>query len=263
MRAPLDDVTRFWGLGSKATRLETSTAVRSSVAPALGLANYLYDLRPRTVADLDRDLAEWQPGANARIVIEPDTPAWVEAELLLRGWALEQEYRLVLPAGESPAGSPRSVEVQRAVEVDPDWSARGALFRLDHLEEDARHGVAPRPRSATDAIVEHRRELERYAPYLCVEQGGELAGFLCCWRTPEGRGVIEDVFVASRHRRTGLAGALLHHAVGLLREHGCGELSIAAEVGDTPVQLYRRLGFRPSGVLRSYPAPPRPTREHG
>ncbi|MFC7624316.1 GNAT family N-acetyltransferase [Microlunatus sp. GCM10028923] len=262
MRAPVDDVTRFWGLGSRATRLGASTAVRSPVAPALGLANYLYDLRPRTVADLDRDLAAWQPGQNARIVIEPDTPDWVEAELLLRGCDLEQEYRLVLPAGEPPAGAAPAIEVRPAGEADPDWSARGALFRQDHLEEDARHGVAPRPQAATDAIVDHRRELERSATYLWVERDGELAGFLCCWRSPEGRGVIEDVFVQSRHRRTGLATALLHRAVAVLRDQGCGEITIAAEVGDTPVHLYRRLGFRPSGVLRSYPAP-RPTRERG
>ncbi|GAB3768987.1 GNAT family N-acetyltransferase [Microlunatus parietis] len=262
MRAPVDDVTRFWGLGSEATRLGTATAVRSSVAPALGLANYLYDLRPTTVADLDRDLADWQPGENARVVVEPDTPAWVEAELLLRGWELEQEYRLVLPAGTPPAGSARPVEVQRAAELDPNWSARGALFRLDHLEEDARHGDTARPQEATDAIVAHRRRLEQHAMYLGVEQDGELAGFLCCWRTPEGRGVIEDVFVQSRHRRTGLASALVHGAVGLLRDQGCGDVTLAAEVGDTPVHLYRRLGFRPSQVVRSYPAP-RPTRERG
>lgn len=68
--------------------------------------------------------------------------------------------------------------------------------------------------------------------------------------------MIEDVFVSPGRRGSGLAAALLHAAVEVLRDQGCGPVTFAAEVGDTPADLYRRRGFRPDRVVRSYTAPP-------
>lgn len=104
----------------------------------------------------------------------------------------------------------------------------------------------------TDAVIGHRRELERFAAYCCTVHDDEVTGFLCSWPTPQGRGVIEDVYVHPSHRGHRLATAMINYAVAQLRDSGVGDITIAAEVGDTPVQLYTRLGFRPTGVARSY-----------
>ncbi|WP_442929015.1 GNAT family N-acetyltransferase [Modestobacter sp. VKM Ac-2977] len=82
-----------------------------------------------------------------------------------------------------------------AIELDPDWTARSRLFRRDHLAEDERRGDHPRPLAHTTAGVEHRRDLESQATYYCAQRDGELAGFVCTWSGPAGRGVIENLFV--------------------------------------------------------------------
>jgi ribosomal protein S18 acetylase RimI-like enzyme len=253
MRAPQDDVTHLWSLASERTALGAAALATRPAAPKLGLANFVYALHPDSPGDLEADLAEAvQRSQHVRIVIEPDTPSWVEAELLLRGWQLELEYRLVLPPATGLTGSAAPTDIRPAAEVDADWSERAALFRLDHIEEDLRHRTSPRSQQETDAVVEHRRQLERHATYHCTYSHDTVTGFACSWLTPEGRGVIEDVFVHPEHRKRGLATALLCYAVADLRRAGAGAITIAAEVGDTAVQLYARLGFSPNSVIRSY-----------
>ncbi|SDS01986.1 GNAT family N-acetyltransferase [Microlunatus soli] len=252
MRPPEDDVTRFWTLAGSGRQLAASTLSRLPAAPDLLLANCLYAVRPGSVADLDQDLARAAADApQFRVMVESDTPSWVEAELLLRDWRPETEYRLILPAGRLLTG-PAETAVRPAIEVDPDWSQRQALFRLDHLEEDDRLGRGRRPVSRTEQVIGHRRALEQFATYWCTTDGDQVTGFVCCWQTPQARGVIEDVFVHPAHRGGGLATAMINNAVTRLRQAGVGDITIAAEVGDTPVRLYQRLGFRPAGINRCY-----------
>lgn len=251
MLPPEDDTVRLWGLASTHERLEGSTLARRDAAPRLGLATFLYGVTPDDPAVLGRDLAAAAERGCWRVVIEDRTPRWVEAELLLDGWAAEDELRLVLPARSGLAGSPPPHDVLRADDADTGWRARRTMLRTDHLEEDARHGVPARPVADTDAVVAHRQALERHVTYFCVLRHGDVAGFVCAWRAPSGQGVVEDVFVAPGHRGHGVATALLHHAVAALRADGAGPVGIAAEVGDTPGHLYARLGFRPHRTARS------------
>ncbi|MFI6426947.1 GNAT family N-acetyltransferase [Promicromonospora sp. NPDC050880] len=251
MPAPEDDTVRFWGLASTHEQLDGSCLARREAAPRLGLATFLYAVTPRDAEVLRHDLATAAARGCRRVVVEDRTPRWVEAELLLDGWAAEDELRLVLPDRQALAGTAPQHRVLRAEDADPGWAARRAMLRTDHLEEDARHGVPERPVADTDATVAHRQALERHATYFCAERRGDVAGFVCAWRAPSGQGVVEDVFVAPEHRGHGVARALLRHAVGALRAEGAGPVGIAAEVGDTPGHLYARLGFRPHRTVRS------------
>ncbi|NLP82752.1 GNAT family N-acetyltransferase [Microbacterium sp. CFH 90308] len=208
-------------------------------------------MRPADLATFDSDLGIARARGIRRVVLERDTPKWVEAELRLRGWTVEDELRLELAGDAQLAGSPPQVDVRAGSQVDPDWRARGELLRADHIEEDTRHGVPARAPAQTAAIVEHRRALEGFAPYLCAMEDDEIAGFLCTWTSPTGVGVIEDVYVRPSSRGAGIATALLHAAVTALRTAGAGRIVIAAEIGDTPAQRYARVGFRPDHVVRS------------
>lgn len=250
-RDPEDAATHLWGLASERVDLAASMLATRPDAPDLPLATYLYALRPHDVATFDTDLREALNRDVRRVVLEQDTPAWVEAELRLRGWTVEDELRLELPDGATLAGSPPPIDVRPATQVDPRWQTRGELLRADHLEEDARHGVQPRPPTQTAAIINHRRAIEPFAPYLCAMHNGEVVGFLCTWISPSGTGVIEDVYVRPRSRGAGIATALLHEAVTALRTAGAGSITIAAEIGDTPAQRYAHLGFRPHHIVRS------------
>ncbi|WP_420111511.1 GNAT family N-acetyltransferase [Pseudactinotalea sp.] len=248
---PEDVATHLWGLASAREALAGSVLMTRPAAPGLTLASYLYAVRPAGPGALDADLDLALDRGVRRVVLESSTPPWVEAALRLRGWAVEDELRLELPRGTQLSGSPPSIEVRPASHVDQDWQVRAGMLRADHLEEDARHGVPARPTPATEAIVEHRRAIAEFAPYLCAMHDGEVAGFLCTWLSPARVGVIEDVYVRPPHRGRGIATALLHAAVAELRASGAGRIAIAAEIGDTPARLYSHLGFQPRRVVRS------------
>jgi GNAT superfamily N-acetyltransferase len=252
MEAPEDHTTHFWALASDRVELGSSMWARRASAPSLGLANFMYAVRPENVRALDADLVRATAAGHClRIVIESGTPKWVEAELALRGWAVENEFRFELAPDATLADSPPVAHVRPAREVDPDWTVRSQMFRRDHLEEDERRGAPPRPLAHTAATIEHRRDLESQATYHCTQRDGEFAGFVCTWSGPAASGMIEDVFVHPDHRGHGVATALLHSAVGTLRSQGAHRITIAAEVGDTPALLYARLGFRPRSLVRS------------
>jgi GNAT superfamily N-acetyltransferase len=251
MRDPEDAATHLWGLASEREALAASVLVTRPSAPDLLLASYLYAVRALDLATFESDLDMARARGVRRVVLERDTPAWVEAELRLRGWTAEEELRLELPSDAQLAGSPPRVDIRPGTQVDPAWRARGELLRADHIEEDTRHGIPPRPPAQTAAIVEHRRAMEGFAPYLCAMEGDEVGGFLCTWTSPTGTGVIEDVYVRPGSRGAGIATALLHAAVAELRTAGADRVVIAAEIGDTPAQRYARVGFRPDHVVRS------------
>ena len=184
-----------------------------------------------------------------RVLVDPDTPPAAEARLALHDWQLDVQLHLVLPAAiavEAPA-----LQVRPVVD-DAGWTEVHRLFRLDHLEEDARLGRPARPEEATAAAVALRRSLGPAVTYLLAKRSGEVAGCVALWPGDAGIGVVEDVFVHPRHRRTGVATDLLRHAVTDARARGAGPIVIGAEVADTPKHLYARFGFRPVAVARSY-----------
>jgi GNAT superfamily N-acetyltransferase len=188
-----------------------------------------------------------------RVVIDADTPPAAEAYLALCDWHLDIQLLLMLPGSVTPEPPARPL---RAVGTsDDDWSDIGALFRIDHLEEDARAGRPARPLAVTTAAVRLRRSLTPAATYFMAEEGGEICGFIAAWVSEEGVGIIEDVFVRPDARGAGLATQMLRFAVAYARSRGAGPVLIGADVDDTPKNLYARFGFRPVAVVRSYVRP--------
>jgi GNAT superfamily N-acetyltransferase len=242
-------VQRFWSLGGDVFVLDGATAVRNSAAPGHPLGTFLCELR---TAEFSGVLTEFERRAGrpcTRVLIDPDTPPAAEALLALDDWQLEVALQLALPAS-TPVGVP-AVAVRPVVD-DAGWDQVHRLFRMDHREEDARHGRPTRPEPATAAAVVLRRSLGSSVTYLLAERAGEAAGCIASWAGDGGVGVIEDVFVHPAHRRAGVATDLLRHAVAHARAHGAGPVLIGAEVDDTPKHLYARFGFRPVVVTRSY-----------
>jgi GNAT superfamily N-acetyltransferase len=208
----------------------------------------LYAVAPREIGELEADLAEM--GRCRRVVIEHDTPDWVEAELSMRGWEIDSDLRLELAPETKLAGPPPLIDVRPAGELDPTGRLGPRCFAAT-TSERTRRGLAPRTVAQTAATVAHRQDLERHAHYLGAVSSGALVGFLCTWSDGADRGVIEDVFVHPDHRSAGVATALLHNAVRTLREQGARHVTIPAELEDTPRHLYARLGFRPRRLVRS------------
>jgi GNAT superfamily N-acetyltransferase len=91
--------------------------------------------------------------------------------------------------------------------------------------------------------------------FLARADDGEDCAFFSSWPGPgDGNdvGKVEDLFTAPEHRRTGIATALIAHAVDDARRRGAGPVLIGADPDDTPKAMYAALGFAPACVLRSY-----------
>ena len=100
----------------------------------------------------------------------------------------------------------------------------------------------------------------RGATILVAEREGELAG-MCTVQvlvsTAEGAevGVLEDVFVAPRHRRQGVGRLLVRRAQELARTMGLRRLQLLADRTNTSaIEFYERLGWRHTKLiaLRSF-----------
>ena len=233
---------RFWSLGSDVLPLDGATAVRNRSAPEHPLGTFLCELRTADVAPL---LTE----PFRRVLVDPETPPAAEAYLALHDWRLDVQLHLALPES-APIAVPTSAV--RPVVDDAGWSEIHRLFRIDHLEEDARLGRPVRSEGTTADAVALRRSLGPGVTYLLAERSGEVAGCIAYWPGEDRTGLVEDIFVEPRHRGAGVATDLLRHAVRNARDRGAGAVVIGAEVGDTPKHLYARFGFRPVAVARSY-----------
>lgn len=88
--------------------------------------------------------------------------------------------------------------------------------------------------------------------FLARSQQGEVVGFCSCWRVVDELH-INNLAVAPRHRRTGVATALLGR---VLREGGrLGAVRATLEVrrsNEAARCLYERFGFTVAGVRRGY-----------
>ncbi|MFI5834295.1 GNAT family N-acetyltransferase [Micromonospora sp. NPDC051300] len=61
---------------------------------------------------------------------------------------------------------------------------------------------------------------------------------------------IRDLYVAAHHRRTGVASALLHHAIHGARVAGALRVSLQTESDNSPaLKLYTAIGFEPVAGL--------------
>jgi GNAT superfamily N-acetyltransferase len=243
---------RFWSLGADVRALGGATAVRLRTAPGHPLGTFLCEVR---TADPSEALAEFVHRTGApcpRVLVGPDTPPAAEAHLALHGWRLDVQLQLVLPAA-TPVDAP--ADRVRPVVDDAGWEHVHRLFRIDHLEEDARLGRPSRPERATASALSLRRGLGPAVTYLLAERGGDVAGCIAAWPGDDGVAMIEDVFVHPGHRRRGVASDLLRHAVTHARSHGAGPVLIGAEADDTPKHLYAGFGFHPAAVARSYAGP--------
>ncbi|WBC15959.1 GNAT family N-acetyltransferase [Micromonospora sp. WMMA1998] len=82
-------------------------------------------------------------------------------------------------------------------------------------------------------------------------QGDQVCGFITVTVMPASLMLgtawsIRDLYVAPRHRRSGIADALLQHTIHSARAAGASRLSLQTETDNVPaLTLYAQVGFRP------------------
>lgn len=248
-------VQRFWALGGAVVSHQHHREVRHGTAPDQPLGNFTCGVRggPAATAELLRTAATASHPSSRRVLVDRATPAAVEASLVLDGWRLERQLELVLPA-DVPVASPAEPNVL-PVQSDEDWAAVAELFRVDHLEEDAKAGRDPRPTAVTASAVALRRaQAPAVERFLAIDHE-RVVGCIAVWPGDEGVGLVEDVFVLPDARGAAVATAMLQHAVHRARLLGAEEIVIGADPEDTPKRLYARFGFEPAVVRHSYVRP--------
>ncbi|WP_229743444.1 GNAT family N-acetyltransferase [Aliidongia dinghuensis] len=132
-----------------------------------------------------------------------------------------------------------------------DLPALVAMLADDMLGQARERPEDPLPdayRAGFAAIDEDPRQL-----LLVVERAGAIAGMLQLTFIPgishmgAWRCQIEGVRVASTARGAGIGEAMLRHAIGVAREHGCRIVQLTTNKARADAKrFYERLGFEPA-----------------
>ncbi len=240
-------------LGAEVFTACNATFVRSRALPIIYDLNHVAVARVADPAAIDALMArvevEFAGYGHRQFVLDPETPAALEARLVLDGYDDVEASLVMLLEGELRAAA-RPCDV-RAVSTDADWQAYARLKRLDWAKRAARLGLGPLPEVGEGLIQAYRAKVPPLR-YWLAPADGEPRGFFSSWEGPDGVGQVEDLFVERPFRHRGLATALIRHAVADARRAGTGPIAIIADATDTPKRMYAAMGFRPVAVMRKY-----------
>lgn len=88
-------------------------------------------------------------------------------------------------------------------------------------------------------------------------ENGEVAGYLV-FSSILDEGSVDDIAVSPKHRRRGIADALLANAVARARQDGLSVIYLEVRASNGPaIALYEKHGFREVGRRRGYYEKPR------
>jgi GNAT superfamily N-acetyltransferase len=223
--------------------------------PQVHDSNLASRVRAETDGEIDEVLARadelYAALRHRKVMIDPDTPAAFEARLVLEGYQPRTHVELVLD-GDLRATPPAAAVELRLVESEDDWRSLTELWRLDSEEEAAKGQHEPWAAGVAEQMVAAKRIKAPDLRFWLAHVDGTDAAFFSSWPGHDGLGIVEDLFTRPEFRHRGLASALIAHSVADARERGAGPVAISARTNDTPKHMYAAMGFRPSGISRTY-----------
>ena len=233
---------------------EACSSLQDLERPDVWDRNRIIDISARTDAEIERMMAFASSRANlvgySYIFATPFTSPAVIARLLLDDYQEQTPVIQMVLQGECRAGRPSGFRIQ-AVSTDRDWQNLHGLVRSDHTEGARTQGHILDSK-VTRGIVEGYRG--KAGP--CQFFLGFLEETLCAYGSatvaPNGMGMIEDLFTLPAFRRRGIATSLVSECVEHLRRASCEEILIGSLATEPPKALYRKLGFQPVCVTRSF-----------
>jgi GNAT superfamily N-acetyltransferase len=138
----------------------------------------------------------------------------------------------------------------RPVTSDADWEALLRLVLADHAEGRRTNQELTFETSA-GMVAGYRAKSDAYHFHLAVQDGCPVA-YGAYAPTPNGAGMIEDLFTLPSARRGGIATAMIAAFTDRLRAAGCHTVFLGALASEHPKHLYARLGFRPVTLARAW-----------
>lgn len=239
----MSDVTRIeQAFDALLTRLADSvdpvrggSVIRTAALPLVWSLNQLRltePLDPDEVVEVADDVLgdlHYRHVVARPTALDPET----ETELVARGWAVEHEVVMAVPARDPDDVDPRVVELaeDEMLELMAHWLAE-------------RHPGAPDP--GMDQVLEYIRREGRASGEVALGVRGEggAAVAVAKVRSLDGLGWVEDVYTLPPARRQGLARVLVGRAADLALARGAPAV-IVADADGFPQHLYASLGFRP------------------
>ena len=149
-------------------------------------------------------------------------------------------------------GAPRSTVFD--IRIDDLHGPEIAALLHEHLRDMALHSP-PESIHALDLDALRRPEIT----FWTVWQHGELMGCGAIKQLDAARGEIKSMRTSTRHRRKGVAAAMLQHILGEAQRRGYQRLSLetGAPAAFAPArELYARFGFEPCGPFADYAEDP-------
>lgn len=140
------------------------------------------------------------------------------------------------------------------ISSEQEWSALYELVRLDHME-GARTKGHNLDAHFTQSVVEGYRRKPKPCQFFLAHLEDAVCGYGSGTAGPNRMGMVEDLFTLPSFRRRGIASAVIAGCVEYVRDNGCDRVLIGSLVTEPPKHLYRRLGFEPVCLTRSFHKP--------
>lgn len=245
------DAANF-ALGNESFELLGATFVRNRSVPDIYDANHIQFARPQTPEEIEEFLdavdREYAHAAHRRFDVDYRTPPEFEARLAVEGYERDDGMIMLL---EGPLiGTAPEYDI-RPIESEADWDAYWDLRLADWREHNKRTG-----RKAGDDVARRMYEATRMkvppVQYFMAYVKEKPVAYFNSWAGIEGVGQVEDLFTHPKHRKKGIATALIHHCVADARAKGAKQVVIAADPTDTPKLIYFRMGWRPVAIISHY-----------
>ena len=216
--------------------------------------NRILDISAQTSAEIDQAMAFASAKANmagySYVSAWPFTSPAVIARLLLDDYQEQTPVIQMVLLGGIAARSPPGFRIQ-PVSTDTDWQCLQDLVRADH-SEGARTQGQILDADVTRGIVEGYRRKTGPCQFFLAFLDEELCAYGSATAAPNGMGMVEDLFTLPAFRRKGIASSLISACVENLRKRSCKAILIGSLATEPPKALYRKIGFQPVCVTRSF-----------
>jgi len=242
----------YYALGNEVFEADGATFVRNRACRRRHDSNFVTDVRCRTEPEVSRLLGrverEFAGFGHRQFHLDPFTPPALAARFALDGFPFSEQLVMLLE-GE-PVVRRRPIEM-RLVDGDDTWADYELLQRADWDEARVKQGL-PNPPGVTDEFIVSKRCKTPPAQFWLAYESGRPAAYFSSWASPDGFGVLEDLFTHPDFRQRGIATALVAHCAADARRRGAGPIILSALVDDTPKRMYAAMGFVPLYTQRIY-----------
>jgi len=216
--------------------------------------NRILDITARTGAEIDKTMAFASAQANlvgySYISATPFTSPAVIARLLLDDYQEQTPVIQMVLRGDLTTKRPPGFRIQPVL-TDNDWQRLHELVRIDH-SEGARTQGHILDVQVTRGIVEGYRGKAGPCQFFLASLDDVLCAYGSATKAPNGMGMVEDLFTLPAFRRRGIATSLISACVEHLRQDTCEDILIGSLATEPPKALYRKMGFQPVCVTRSF-----------